>query len=329
MMYNHSERPTYDGQNKVGFKILRKGKQMKKVIVGALMVSTMALLTGCHMSHDWQEATCITPRTCLTGGETEGEVLGHTWVDATCTEPKTCSVCGETEGEPLGHIWVEATCSEAKHCSVCGVTEGEPLEHTLTEANYQQAATCTVCGEIVGEPLQAEFETYGWVHEAELDTPYPYTTPCYTSQAYATTGTVTFSDYEVFASDATHEALEGYEWHAVTITFYFEDDNVKNYGIYGSRFSRRNYYQDELEGEITHYTVNYYGEDYTECAAYQEETVFSWDDIGRLTIQWCYYERVPEGYDGDMLVIFTDDTDLTVSSFGDVEADNVLYYRLK
>ena len=77
---------------------------MRKVIIlGTVMLTMCVSLTGCHIKHEWVEATCTEPKTCTIGGETEGEPLGHTRVNATCTEPKTCSICGEKEGEALGH----------------------------------------------------------------------------------------------------------------------------------------------------------------------------------------------------------------------------------
>ena len=126
----------------------------KNFILVTTMLTACLSLTGCHLNHEWQEATCTQPRTCTIGGETEGEPLGHTWVDATCTEPKTCSVCGETEGEPLGHTWADATCTEPKTCSVCGETEGQPLGHTWIDATCTEPKTCSVCGETNGEPIE-------------------------------------------------------------------------------------------------------------------------------------------------------------------------------
>lgn len=107
----------------------------KKIVTGMLAVSLVFMMTGCCLSHSWQEATCKEPKTCSKCGETEGEALGHTWKDATCTEPKTCSVCQETEGEAL--------------------------EHTLSEATYWEAAVCSVCGETVGDVLTPAFEELG------------------------------------------------------------------------------------------------------------------------------------------------------------------------
>lgn len=111
---------------------------MKKRLLTLLTAAMLCgMVSGCCVSHDWQEATCTAPRTCAKCGETEGEPLPHTWVDATCTEAKHCSVCGTTEGEPLPHEWVEATYETPKTCSVCGATEGEPKEFTVEDANQR------------------------------------------------------------------------------------------------------------------------------------------------------------------------------------------------
>lgn len=125
----------------------------KRLLTGVLVVAMTMVMTGCCLSHEWQDATCTTPKTCGKCQEVEGEALGHTWTDATCTEAKKCSVCGATEGSALGHTWADATCTEAKKCSACGATEGEALGHKLTEATYQQPVTCTVCGKTEGDVL--------------------------------------------------------------------------------------------------------------------------------------------------------------------------------
>lgn len=295
----------------------------KKWLFGVVALATCGMLTGCHMSHDWQEATCTTPKTCLTGGETEGEPLGHTWIDATCSELKHCSICGETEGEALEHTWVEVTCAEAKHCSICGVTEGEPLEHTLTEANYQQATTCTVCGETVGDPLQADFEKYDWDCDAELDTTYPYVVPCHGNPEYTTAGKVTFSDYSVFTSDATHEAQEGYEWRAVTVTIIFDDDNARDYG-WEYNLNQTDYYDIQRDEESL--SVNYNGTDYTECLHDYEFLRNNKSSGSGADVQIRFYERVPIGYDGRVIYVTKP---YNGESVYDAINDDTILYRLK
>ena len=78
-------------------------------------------------THEWDDATCTTPRTCSKCSATEGDALGHTEVvdeavTPTCTEAgKTagshCSVCNEVivaqeTVEATGHTYVDGTCSK-------------------------------------------------------------------------------------------------------------------------------------------------------------------------------------------------------------------------
>lgn len=221
-----------------------------------------------------------------------------------CGQSETAStVQTKSQCETNGHTWVEATCTAPKTCKVCGETDGEAIAHTFTEANYQQPATCSVCGETVGEPLQADFEKYGYVCDAELDTPYSVTFPCGSNENLTSIGTVTFSDYEKFSSDETHEALEGYEWKKITITFTAYDENAIRYGV-TSRSYASSYYNTNAEGENYNlgdtYTLNYNGKDYTECIEDREDLQASWDSSRTYTYKVCYFFRCPEGYDGSV-----------------------------
>lgn len=127
---------------------------MKRHWLALVTVFTLCiLLVGCGHSHEWSDATCDTPKTCISCGETEGEALGHDWCEATCQESKHCSRCNATEGEPLPHEWVEATCQEAKHCMTCGHTQGGLAKHIWEDATCTTAKTCTVCKKTDGEPL--------------------------------------------------------------------------------------------------------------------------------------------------------------------------------
>ena len=134
----------------------------KKISLLCLVLACVLVLAGCGCKHEtWNEADCLTPKTCAECGETEGEALGHSWVDADCVNPKTCSACGETEGEALGHTWTDADCANPKTCSACGETEGEALGHTWVDATTETPKTCSVCGETEGERIitDARFTT--------------------------------------------------------------------------------------------------------------------------------------------------------------------------
>ena len=128
----------------------------KALLLCCALVLTLLMLPGCARvkcligSHEWNDADCVTPKTCSVCGETEGKALGHSWVDATCTTPKTCSVCEETEGKALGHSWVDATCITPKTCSTCKITEGAIIDH-LYENGY-----CTMCN--AKDPVYGQLE---------------------------------------------------------------------------------------------------------------------------------------------------------------------------
>lgn len=124
---------------------------MKKAMTMALLTVCMMIgLAGCGHTHEWEPATCETPQTCKTCGETEGSALGHEWVEATCQEAKHCVRCGAVQGEKAEHTWNEATCTEPKICTACGETEGEPLGHSVKEWTIEKEATCSEEGKRVG-----------------------------------------------------------------------------------------------------------------------------------------------------------------------------------
>lgn len=293
------------------------------------LIETLAIcfiLTGCGHEHTWIEATCTEPKTCSECGETEGEALGHTWAEATCAEPKTCSICGETEGKTLAHTWVEATCAEPKHCSVCGETEGKTLEHTLTEANYQQAATCEVCGESVGEPLQADFEKYGLVCNAKVDTPITFFVPDYDTNELTARSEVTFSDYKIFQSDDKHKAVDGYEWRAVTATAISQNGKLAWTGSdYYNVAAFDNYEEHEIGCA---YTVNYNGIDYTECYTDYEEMQNEWNrDV--LAVQCRFFFLVPIGYDGRIIYFYNYNNTENGNYINDLADENAVIFRLQ
>lgn len=138
----------------------RSGRQW---LVAVLAVALGLTVAGCSASvasnheHEWEAATCETPRVCKTCGETDGEPLGHTWQEATCLAPKTCTVCGKTEGKKSeDHVWSEATCTEREKCVLCGRVNfhTEPLGHDWIAPTLEAPYTCARCGEQQGEPLK-------------------------------------------------------------------------------------------------------------------------------------------------------------------------------
>ncbi len=121
------------------------------LLVG-VMVALVIGLTSCDLldnfftethEHAWEEATCLSPKTCSTCAETEGEALGHTeetvaGTSATCTETgitegKICSVCTEIivaqeEIPAAGHIFTDGVC-------VCGLIDNLFVGKTMVASS--------------------------------------------------------------------------------------------------------------------------------------------------------------------------------------------------
>lgn len=150
-------------------------KKLTTLIISVLFFATISSsLTSCLCKHEWNDATCTTPKTCSLCNETEGEPLGHEFEEATCILPEVCSICNAENGEALGHTIivdaaVEPTCTEnglteGSHCEVCNEiiisqNDVEKLEHTVGEWELTDEATltdngtetmyCTVCGDFI------------------------------------------------------------------------------------------------------------------------------------------------------------------------------------
>ena len=286
------------------------------------------LLTGCSCRHQWQDATCTTARHCTECGTVEAEALGHDWMDATCTAPRTCFRCGLTEGQALEHNWLDATCTSAKTCSICAITEGQPLEHIWAgEATFYTAPWCALCG-ADGEPLPGYLTQHGLTVNIRPELAADYITNTYVRPDLETTGRFLASQVQIFDSDPSHSAKNGYEWRRVDITITFRDNHA---GLYGANvaFSLADYYQSR---ELTsaekrdRFAVNYNGKEYR-CVATYENVEFSYYDNSNVFRMTCYVQ-VPVGYDGVVLAFYHGSTDISGMHLHEVEDENLLLCRL-
>ena len=292
----------------------------KKMICGLAFISMSALLTGCHMKHEWAEATCTEPRTCSVGGETEGEALGHTWAEATCEEPETCSVCGETEGRALGHEWQEATYESPKTCSVCSLTEGEPLPEPYF---LEKGIVCEELKEF-DLPMNMSFREGDELVEIdgtwlEYDNAH-YTFGEITSEPAQKEGYLTITvPYEVsYSYDWC--SYNSYSGHADWTTRYRVlcvcDYNTGTYIDAGRKNEESESYQEkEIEWEGNAYPIS------VSSSGEAQKEHFEWiseGNIDRLPYRHVISEvltiTVPEEYDGLVLYIRKDKPDIVLSA---------------
>ncbi len=171
---------------------------MKRILNIAGVLIVVSMLSGCCVAHEWEDATCVTP--------------------------KTCSTCEKTEGEALGHKWEEATCAKAKHCTVCGITEGEVLEHQWIVADYENPKMCTVCGETEGEKLKTFVEEHGINVNREVGKEYIYETVTSTdnTDVESVKGKLTLTNKEFVEGKERYEAEEGYKWCILNAQMIFD-----------------------------------------------------------------------------------------------------------
>ena len=121
-------------------------KKLTLILLSILMIVALAACGDKKCDHAHDNACDVSCNECG-----EERTITHDWNDATCLTPKTCKVCGATEGEALGHDWMAADCESARSCSVCGATDGEALGHNTEEddGNCLTPIVCPTCNAVL------------------------------------------------------------------------------------------------------------------------------------------------------------------------------------
>ena len=94
----------------------------------------------------------------------KGSATGHNWKEATCTTPKTCLNCGEVSGKAAGHLYDHSCDTDCNRCgNVRSIThtfgEWEITVHPTIFKAGEQSRTCSVCGYTETKPYEIEPET--------------------------------------------------------------------------------------------------------------------------------------------------------------------------
>ena len=139
--------------------------------LGVAFIVIIGMFFFIYCDHQWENATCISPKICSKCGKTEGDLIDHRWKDATCTNPKKCDVCSKIEGVALGHKLEKATCIAASYCKVCNMNVGVPLGHDEGEwktgtVDYilgvvNKEKKCKICGTLTDQG-SSELKSLCW-----------------------------------------------------------------------------------------------------------------------------------------------------------------------
>ena len=208
---------------------------MKKTMSILLVVLAVLMLTACSCEHEWENATCTTPVTCLKCGEVAGEASGHNWQDATCTTPKTCVTCKTTEGSELGHSFTSEVASSKYLCSEA--TSNSPATYYYSCSKCQKRGTETFSH---GERLMDS-----WGYNYYVDNQFAEET----DEWYVTTHEFLDGTFENSATDGADLLVKLLYDCNDTITIFLyeygdEDNLVKN-----SSASYKDYYKIVIKNE--------------------------------------------------------------------------------
>lgn len=212
---------------------------MKRFLIFSLVLTMLlTCLIGCEHVHQWESATCRTPKTCSTCGAISGTANGHTLSDAitiqelTCgqdgIEEAVCSVCNETvtttssaTGDHTVDNWdiiQNATCtqegSQEAVCTICNVTLCEPIAKAAHEddeewviltaptllTSGEKATHCVNCGAVMQtESFTLNIEEINAVKSAENYLDF---------MAFSRSGLIKQLEFEGYSKDAATLAVD-------------------------------------------------------------------------------------------------------------------------
>ena len=167
-------------------------------------------------------------------------------------------------------------------------------------------------------PALPDFEQHTVNVNLKLGETANYTTATKLDIEVNTVGSVTITERNVYKftdelPDATLEPLEGYEWVEVKATSMFTDDNARELGVDRAscvtNYYDLTYYElhiETLDDGFTKFSVKPEGAEqaFDECLYTKVIDNLGWNDDRQSICNYTWYFRVPEGYDGMVIVFF-------------------------
>ena len=165
-------------------------------------------------------------------------------------------------------------------------------------------------------PQAAELEDKGFKCTMVKDTAADYKTACKQDPSQVTVGTLTITECKRYGSGQTPskeglEALEGYEWMEIKARTVFDDQNARLYGVDRAStvttYYDQKYYEQSLkdnENGSTSFSAVKGGKEWKDCLYIKEVDNQGWNEERQSICEYTWYVRVPEGYDGVVVVFY-------------------------
>lgn len=167
-------------------------------------------------------------------------------------------------------------------------------------------------------PAAPDFEKHNVKVNLKLGETANYKTATKLDIEMETVGNVTITERNVYKfadelPDPTLQPLEGYEWVEVKATSMFTDDNARELGVDRAscvtNYYDLTYYElhiEPLDDGFTKFSVKPEGAEksFDECLYTKDIENLGWNDDRQSICNYTWYFRVPEGYDGMVIVFF-------------------------
>ena len=165
-------------------------------------------------------------------------------------------------------------------------------------------------------PQAADLEAKGFKCTLKLGEGADYKTICKQDPAQSTIGTLTITECKRYKNGETLpkeglEAAEGYEWVEIKARTVFDDQNARLYGVDRAStittYYELKYYEQSLKDLAdgsTSFSVVKDGKEWPDCLYLKTVDNQGWNDERQSVCEYTWYARVPEGYDGVVIVFY-------------------------
>ena len=165
-------------------------------------------------------------------------------------------------------------------------------------------------------PQAADLEAKGFKCTLKLGEGADYKTICKQDPAQSTIGTLTITECKRYKNGETLpkeglETAEGYEWVEIKARTVFDDQNARLYGVDRAStittYYELKYYEQSLKDLAdgsTSFSVVKDGKEWPDCLYLKTVDNQGWNDERQSVCEYTWYARVPEGYDGVVIVFY-------------------------